>query len=94
MLNLAQLDADIAAAETQIRLLQNRRRAAIAAHIEAVLADFDAGLPSRAIAAAHGMTEAGVIALVWRSGRTRTGRRAARQRIQQEITTPNVLSTA
>lgn len=94
MLNLAQLDADIAAAEKKVRLLHNQRRAAIAARIASVLADFDAGLPSLAIAAAHDMTEAAVIAMVWRSGRTRTGRRAARQRIQQEITTPNVLSTA
>ncbi len=68
-----------------IRSFNNERRQAVAERMAAVVVDFDAGMSNVDIAAKHGMTLKAAIALIWRAGRTRTGRRVVRQRIQTAI---------
>jgi hypothetical protein len=75
---LAEIRAEIAKAHNRLQTLSRERAAVQAERRTGIVADFDAGLDHRAIAARWGVSYGYVAALLHRARRTTSGRRRDR----------------
>lgn len=80
---VAEIDAEIGRLEQQLRDLHCERRETVAAHRDRVVAAFDGGREFGDIAVAFGLTTAAVQGILWRAGRTKTGRRTTAARLRE-----------
>lgn len=81
---VADIDADIAATEAKLRALHAERRGAFKARSSLIVAEFDGGKDIADISEARGMSYSTVQGILFRAGRTQTGRMVMRARLGLE----------
>lgn len=79
---VADIDREIAVTEARLRALHSERRKAIREkHVE-LIAEFDAGKNIAEIAGARGLAYGSVQGVLFRAGRTQSGRTAIKDRLR------------
>ena len=85
MRSLAAIDLDIAKAELSLRALHAERRESARSKNDELIAEFDAGKDIAAIAEERRLPYGTVQGVLYRAGRTQSGRMAIKQRLEDSV---------
>lgn len=84
-MTIAEIDAEIAAVAKRLYELRIAREEAREAQIQDICRRFDAGADIHALIQQTGIPKSSLQGILWRAGRTLTGRRNTRARIREYV---------
>lgn len=88
-MTLAEIDAEIAATAKRLYELRIIREEAREAQIQDICRRFDAGSDIHILVKETGIPKSSLQGILWRAGRTLTGRRNTRARIREYTSSPS-----